>query len=109
MNNLTYSQNGDYLIPDLTVTEPAQPIGKYGRMKKQYLMEHRTPLFHSLLLSEKLFPHPLEIDQTATRRMGADYGRLAESAASSRQDDPSDGMGRSYEQPQSTGRGNDAD
>ncbi|MEG0944041.1 MAG: TnpV protein [Angelakisella sp.] len=69
MNNLTYSQNGDYLIPDLTVTEPAQPIGKYGRMRKQYLMEHRTPLFHSLLLSEKLFPHLLEIDQTATRRM----------------------------------------
>ena len=69
MNNLTYSQSGDYLIPDLTVTEPAQPIGKYGRMRKQYLMEHRTPLFHSLLLSEKLFPHLLEIDQTATRRM----------------------------------------
>ena len=78
MNNLTYSQSGDYLIPDLTVTEPAQPIGKYGRMRKQYLMEHRTPLFHSLLLSEKLFPHLLEIDQTATRRMEQIMADLAQ-------------------------------
>nr|WP_230406778.1 TnpV protein [Blautia liquoris] len=73
MNEITYSRNGDYLIPDITLTQPTdskeQTLGKYGRMRKQYLQEHRTPLFHSMLLSEKLFPHLLEIDQTANRRM----------------------------------------
>ena len=73
MKELTYSRNGDYLIPDLTLTEQMdskeQPLGKYGRMRKKYLQEHRTPLYHSLLLSEKLFPHLQEIDRTANRRL----------------------------------------
>ncbi|MDD3393433.1 MAG: TnpV protein [Anaerotignum sp.] len=69
MNEMTYSRNGDYLIPDLTLTEQTQPIGIYGRLRKNYLKEHRTPLFNSLLLSEKLYPHLLEIDKTANRRL----------------------------------------
>jgi len=69
MSELTYSQNGDYLIPDLTLTEQEQPIGKYGRMRKNYLKEHRQVLYNFLLLQEKLYPHLLEIDQTANRRL----------------------------------------
>ena len=70
MNNLTYSKNGDYLIPNITLTEqPTQPLGKYGRMRKTYLEEHRKALFNHLLLSEKLQAHLLEIDQTANRRL----------------------------------------
>ena len=67
---LEYIQNGDYLIPNLALSEqPTQPIGKYGRMRKTYLQEHRPVLFNSLLLSEKLYPHLLEIDQTANERL----------------------------------------
>ncbi|MDD2971773.1 MAG: TnpV protein [Lachnospiraceae bacterium] len=67
---LEYIQNGDYLIPNLALSEqPTQPIGKYGRMRKTYLQEHRPALFHSLLLSEKLYPHLLEIDQAANERL----------------------------------------
>jgi len=69
MNNITYQMNGDYQIPNLNITSQEQPLGKYGRMRKTYLQEHRTALFNSLILSEKLYPHLLEIDQTATRRM----------------------------------------
>ncbi|NLK37995.1 MAG: TnpV protein [Epulopiscium sp.] len=74
MNEITYSRNGDYLIPDLTLTQLSSnkeqsSLGKYGRMRKQYLQENKKPLFHSLLLSEKLFPHLMEIDQTANRRL----------------------------------------
>ncbi|WP_311928499.1 TnpV protein [Lactococcus lactis] len=70
MNEITYSRNGDYLIPDLTLTQqPTQPLGKYGRMRKTYLEEHRKALFNHLLLSEKLQAHLLEIDQTANRRL----------------------------------------
>lgn len=70
MNEITYSRNGDYLIPDISLTEqPTQPLGKYGRMRKAYLEEHRKALFNHLLLSEKLQAHLLEIDQTANRRL----------------------------------------
>jgi len=69
MSELTYSRNGDYLIPDLEMTQLTQAIGKYGRMRKNYLKEHRPVLFNSLLLQEKLYPHLLEIDKTANRRM----------------------------------------
>ena len=70
MSQLTYGSNGGYLIPNLTLTEQEQqPLGKYGRMRKQYLQEHRPVLWNSLLLSEKLYPHLREIDETANRRL----------------------------------------
>ena len=41
-NTLTYTKNGDYLIPDLKLSEQqSKPLGKYGRMRKAYLKEHR--------------------------------------------------------------------
>lgn len=80
-NNLTYSRNGDYLIPDLKLTEqPETPLGKYGRMRKTYLKEHRPILYNQLLMSEKLYPHLLEIDQTANSRLELLMQSLAQSA-----------------------------
>jgi hypothetical protein len=70
MAELTYSRNGDYYIPDLTLTkQPVKPIGKYGCMRKRYLKEHRPTLYSNLLLSEKLYPHLLEIDEAANRKL----------------------------------------
>ena len=72
MNELTYTRCGDYYIPDLKLSEqPEAPIGKYGRMRQRYLKEHRPSLYSSLILSEKLYPHLLEIDQAAQERMDA--------------------------------------
>lgn len=69
MNELTYTRVGDYYIPDLRLAESEKPIGKYGRMRLRYLKEHRPALYSSLLLTEKLYPHLLEIDETANERM----------------------------------------
>lgn len=70
MEKLTYSRCGDYYIPNLKLTEqPDKPIGKYGRMRQRYLKEYRPALYSSLLLSEKLYPHLLEIDEAANERM----------------------------------------
>ena len=67
---ITYSQCGDYLIPDLTLQEEElPPIGKYGRMRKRYLKEQHPVLFSELLLSGQLFPHLVEIDQACEGRM----------------------------------------
>ena len=69
-NNLTYSRYGDYYIPNLTLTNTeTKPLGKYGRMRKKYLQEHRPVLWNSMILSEKLYPHLREIDETANRRL----------------------------------------
>ena len=70
MMNLTYTQNGDYLIPDLSLTEQESlPLGKYGRIRKKYLEEHRPILWNQMILNETLFPHLREIEDTANRRL----------------------------------------
>ena len=69
---LTYSQEGDYLLPDIRLSEPpmeeTQPLGRYARMRKAFLKDHRRITYSRLLLSEKLFPHLREVDEAAARR-----------------------------------------
>lgn len=66
---LTYYHNGDYLFPDMGLTEEEQkPIGKYGSMRRAYLEEHRPGLYARLLLSGKLMEHLHEIDRTCNER-----------------------------------------
>ena len=70
MNELTYTKNGDYLIPDLSLQEQEpQSLGKYGRLRKTYLKEHRPLLWNQMILSETLYPHLWEIDRTANSRL----------------------------------------
>lgn len=67
---LTYRRCGDYLLPDLGLTDEEQrPLGKYGRMRLNYLKEHRPGLFSSLLLSGKLMEHLNEIDATCNAHL----------------------------------------
>ena len=69
-NGGTYMQVGDVLLPDLSIGEVEQrPIGKYGRMRKHYLKEQHPVLYSELLLSGKLYPHLLEIDEACDGRM----------------------------------------
>ena len=66
----SYMEVGDYLLPNLTIDESEQQtIGKYGRMRKQYLKEHRPVLYTNLLLSEKLYPHCAEIECACVDRL----------------------------------------
>ena len=68
--SLTYTRSGDYLIPNIQLTESeAKPLTKYGRMRKKYLEEHRPILWNTMILSEKLYPHLREIDEAANRRL----------------------------------------
>ena len=81
MNELTYTRSGDYWIPDLSLSQQeTQPLGKYGRMRKEYLQEHRPVLWNSLILSEKLYPHLREIDETANSRLERMMPELMRSA-----------------------------
>ena len=92
-NNLTYTRNGDYLIPDLSLSEqPEKPLGKYGRMRKAYLKEHRPLIYNQLLLTEKLYPHLIEIDETAQSRLEQMMPQLAKDAGATEQLKASDPM-----------------
>ena len=81
MSEVTYRQNGDYLLPDLGLTEAEQkPLGKYGMMRMQYLEESRPGLYTRLLLSGKLMAHLQETEQAAQSRLVSLMSQLPEQA-----------------------------
>ena len=48
MSEITYSRQGDYLIPDLTLpTEPELPLGRYALMHRDYLEKHKRVTYLS--------------------------------------------------------------
>ena len=66
---LRYVKSGDYYLPDLFLPEGNYTIGKYGRLRWDYLKKHRPIIFGNLLLSERLYQHLAEIDRTCVDRM----------------------------------------
>ena len=66
----SYTMVGDHRLPDLTAgkTEPLL-IGKYGRMRRRYLKEHRPVLYTNLLTTGKLDQHLAEIDEACEEQM----------------------------------------
>lgn len=68
--NLTYTQCGDYYIPDIRLEHTGiQPLGKYGRMRRIFLEQNNPMLFNDMVLTETLFPHLWEVQETCEKRM----------------------------------------
>ena len=67
----TYRQEGDYLLPNLSLPPDAEEyhLGKYGWMRQQYLKEHRRALYSSLMLEGTLIKHLAEIDRSCNDRL----------------------------------------
>ena len=69
-NGLWYELIGDYYIPVLTLSsEEQRPIGKWGRMHRDYLKEHRPILFNDLILSGKLWTYLADLNEQAQERL----------------------------------------
>ncbi len=67
---ITYHQEGDYLIPDLKLSDTIEyQIGKYGRMRKRFLEENHRGIYSYMLLSETLWKHLAEIDEECNEMM----------------------------------------
>ena len=78
-NGLTYMLCGDYYLPDLNLSAAEKtPLGHYGRMRLNYLREHRPGLYTRLILSGKLYEHLAEIDQTSRRQMEQIISQIAQ-------------------------------
>ena len=67
--NVTYSTIGDYQLPNLTLPRQEKALGKFGRLRRTYLMQHRPVLYNTMLLNGSLYPHLMEVEQTAESRM----------------------------------------
>ena len=64
--NITYMQQGDYLLPDLKLPEqPKVEIGVFGQRHKRYLKEHHRLIYFNLLTSCKLAAYLVDIDSQA--------------------------------------------
>ena len=70
MSGITYSRQGDYLIPDLTLpTEPEIPLGRYAMMHRDYLEQHKRVTYLNLLTSGRLNEHLHQTEQAALARL----------------------------------------
>ena len=69
-NKITYHREGDYLIPDLYLPKlPEGHIGKYGRLRLNYLKNFDIPFYTELLISGTLKQHLLDIDNDASNKV----------------------------------------
>ena len=66
---IQYIRVGDYFIPDLMLPEESRPIGKWGRMHREYLREHKPIQYNCLLLSGKLWTYLADLNEQAQDRL----------------------------------------
>ena len=67
---IEYIRKGDYYFPNLadTASIKASELGKYGKLRLKYLLEHKKAEYTCLWLDNKLRSHLLETEQTANER-----------------------------------------
>ena len=62
--NITYTQAGDYLLPNLVPPESPK-VGRWGMLRFNYLRKYREALYTIMLMENALNPHLEEIDRQA--------------------------------------------
>ena len=74
---LTYTERNGIMYPDLALPKQTNyPIGKYGRMRLDYLKKHRHGTYTTLLTSCTLNQHLYETEQEAKRQSELTLSRL---------------------------------
>ena len=74
MPEISYSRVGEYLLPNIILTTKpppngdGEPLGRYARMRRAFLREHRTITYNTLLLSKRLYPHLRDSEEIAQER-----------------------------------------
>ena len=69
INNMEYVLVGDYYIPDLKLPNEERPIGKYGRMHREYLKEYNPMMFNDLVLGGQLWTYLADLNEQAQERL----------------------------------------
>lgn len=68
-NGLEYTLVGDYFLPNLALAEEPRPIGKWGRLHREYLKQEHPVLFESLILSDRFWTHLADLNEQAQERI----------------------------------------
>ena len=69
MQEITYIRCGDYYIPDIRLPEENRPIGRWGRMHRDYIKEHNPIHFNDLCLSGELWTYLADLNEQAQSRL----------------------------------------
>ena len=69
MQELNYIRCGDYYIPNIRLPEENRPIGRWGRMHREYLKEYRPIRFNDLVLSGQLWTYLADLNDQAQERL----------------------------------------
>lgn len=70
MQELNYIRCGDYYIPGIRLPEGNRPIGRLGRIHRDYIKEHNPPIrFNDLCLSGDLWTYLADLNERAQSRL----------------------------------------
>ena len=81
MQELNYIRCGDYYIPDIRLPEENRPIGRWGRMHRDYIKEHNPIRFNDLCLSGELWTYSYSLQSVKNLSIGMLSGVLASSTS----------------------------
>lgn len=78
-----YIQVGDDYIPDISLPQPSKPIGKWGRLYRDFLKDHHPVRYNTLILSGQLWEILGQINEQAQNRLDRTIAQMtaAESVA----------------------------
>ncbi len=68
-NGIDYILVGDYYIPDLKLPEENRPIGRYGRLHREYLKQEHPARYSSLILTGRLWTYLADLNEQAEERL----------------------------------------
>ncbi|NBH26927.1 TnpV protein [Lachnospiraceae bacterium] len=68
-NGIDYVLVGDYYIPDLKLPEEDRPIGRFGRLHREYLKQEHPARYSSLILTGKLWTYLADLNEQAEERL----------------------------------------
>ncbi|WP_455619831.1 TnpV protein [Eisenbergiella sp.] len=77
-NGIHYTLHGDYYLPDIVCSEEKRPIGKWGRMHREYLKETNKLLLNELLLTDRLHSYLADLNEQAQGRYERIIQQMAE-------------------------------
>ena len=76
-----YIQAGDYYIPDISLPQPSKPIGKWGRLYRDFLKDHHPVRYNTLILSGQLWDLLAQINELAQDRLDRTIAKMASAEA----------------------------
>ncbi|MDO4554413.1 MAG: TnpV protein [Lachnospiraceae bacterium] len=75
---ITYALHGDYYYPLIVLKQTEKrTIGKYGMLRRVYLMEHKKARYQIMLLNETLMEHLADVDEMAQEMMDRIVDQIA--------------------------------